>query len=41
VSASLKLLYNNEQQFITNLYQCDACGWGRGGSRGGRPSPPL
>jgi len=26
VSASLKLLHNNKQQFIANLYQQDACG---------------
>jgi len=25
VSASLKLLHNSQEQFITNPYQCDAC----------------
>jgi len=28
VSVSLKLLQNSNKQFIANLYQCDACGWG-------------
>ena len=40
MSISLKLLHNNKHQFIANLYQQDACGWGRGGCRGQR-SPPL
>jgi len=26
VSVSFKLLHNRKYQFITNLYQCDACG---------------
>jgi len=24
---SLKLLHDSNKQFITNLYQCNACGW--------------
>jgi len=25
--ALLKSLHNSNKQFITNLYQCNACGW--------------
>jgi len=27
-NVSLKLIRKSNNQFITNLYQCDACGWG-------------
>jgi len=28
VSVTLKLLHHSNKQFIKNLYQYDACGWG-------------